>query len=85
MKPRELLARCARGDVANVAFRDLQRLLEALGFVVDRQRGDHHLYRHPAVRQRVNIQRQGPQAKPYLVRQVLELVERYGLELEERE
>jgi hypothetical protein len=43
------------------------------------------LYRHPAVRQRVNIQRQGAQAKPYQVRQVLELVERYGLELEERE
>ncbi len=85
MKPRDLLARCARGDVANVAFRDLQRLLEALGFVLDRQRGDHYLYRHPAVRQRVNIQRQGAQAKPYQVRQVLELVERYGLELEERE
>ena len=63
MKPRELLARCARGDVANVAFKDLQRLLEALGFVLDRQRGDHHLYRHPAVRQRVNIQRHGAHAK----------------------
>jgi hypothetical protein len=34
---------------------------------------------------RVNIQRHGAQAKPYQVRQVLELVERYGLELEERE
>jgi predicted RNA binding protein YcfA (HicA-like mRNA interferase family) len=85
MKPRELLARCARGDFANVAFRDLQRLLEALGFVLDHQRGDHHLYRHATVHQRVNIQPHGAQSKPYQVRQVLELVERYGLELKEHE
>ena len=83
MKPRELLARCARGEFANVPFRDLQRLLEALGFVLDRQRGDHHLYRHPVVRQRVNIQPQGAQAKPYQVRQVVQLLERYGLTLED--
>jgi predicted RNA binding protein YcfA (HicA-like mRNA interferase family) len=85
MKPRDLLARCARGDFANVPFRDLQRLLEALGFVLDRQRGDHHLYRHPAMHQRVNIQPHGAEAKAYQVRQVLEVVERYGLELKEHE
>jgi len=30
--PRKLLARLARGDLANVSFADLQRLVEAFGF-----------------------------------------------------
>ena len=82
MKPRALLDRGARGDVRNVKFADLQRLVEAMGFEPDRTRGSHIMYRHPGVREKVNIQPQGHQAKPYQVRQVVELAARYSLEVE---
>ena len=83
MRPRQLLERAARGDVRNVRFTDLQRLVEALGFRLDRVRGSHHTYRHPGVRAIVNLQPQGRQAKPYQVRQVVELAARYALSVED--
>jgi predicted RNA binding protein YcfA (HicA-like mRNA interferase family) len=33
----------------NIAFRDLQRLLEKLGFRLNRISGSHHIYIHPRV------------------------------------
>jgi predicted RNA binding protein YcfA (HicA-like mRNA interferase family) len=83
VKPRELLTRIGRGDVRNVRFADLQRLLEALGFVEERIRGSHHTYRHPALRAKVNLQPLQGQAKPYQVRQVADLAARYSLSVED--
>lgn len=82
MKPADLLKRLADGQMANVRFNDAQRLVEALGFELDRVRGSHHIYRHSAG-QRLNLQARGGQAKPYQLRQLLELVERHALRLEE--
>jgi predicted RNA binding protein YcfA (HicA-like mRNA interferase family) len=82
VKPKQLLDRASRGDVRNVSFGDLQRLVEALGFEQDRIRGSHAIYRHPEVRERVNLQPHGRQAKPYQVRQVVELAARYSLAVE---
>lgn len=45
-------------------------------------RGSHRVYRHPDLREKVNLQPLGRQAKSYQVRQVVELVERYSLEVE---
>lgn len=83
MKPAELLRRLAEGETANVRFADAQRLAEALGFELDRIRGSHHIYRHPEGGQRLNLQARGGQAKPYQLRQLLELVERHALRLKE--
>ncbi len=83
MKPAELLKRLADGQLANVRFADAQRLAEALGFELDRVRGSHHIYRHASMGQRLNLQALGGQAKPYQLRQLLELVERHALRLEE--
>jgi hypothetical protein len=74
----------ARRSPANVRFNDPCRLVERCGFTLDRQRGSHLIYRH-AVRRDVplvNLQKgSGGKAKPYQVRQVLDLVETYGLEV----
>jgi len=64
MNPRNLLDRLAHGQLTNVRFTDAQRLAEALGFELDRVRGSHHIYRHPAIGQRINLQARGGQAKP---------------------
>jgi predicted RNA binding protein YcfA (HicA-like mRNA interferase family) len=85
MNRRKLLARLARGSVVNVAFADLQNLVEGFGFRLHRVSGSHHIYAHPEVPEMVNLQNVRGQAKPYQVRQVLRLAERYGLQLESKE
>jgi predicted RNA binding protein YcfA (HicA-like mRNA interferase family) len=83
MKPAALLRRLAQGELANVRFADAQRLAEALGFELDRVRGSHHIYRHARTGERINLQARGGQAKPYQLRQLLDLVERHGLRVKE--
>ena len=85
MKPKKLLARLAHGDVANVTFADMQSLAEGLGFELRRISGSHHIFVHPDVPSPLNLQSVGGQAKPYQVRQLLRLVERYALTLENSE
>jgi predicted RNA binding protein YcfA (HicA-like mRNA interferase family) len=83
MQPRKLLSRVSRGDVQNVAFGDFCHLLEHFGFANVRTEGSHRIYLHPTIPELVNLQDVGGQAKPYQIRQVLRLIERYNLKLED--
>lgn len=81
MHPRKLLARI-QFSTHNVAFRDLVRLAEALGFVHDRTTGSHQVYVHrDHAEAMINLQPDGKDAKPYQVKQLLKLVEEYNLSL----
>jgi predicted RNA binding protein YcfA (HicA-like mRNA interferase family) len=82
MKPRALLGRLASGSVQNVAFSDAERLAVALGFRLARTEGGHHVFVHPEIPELLNLQNAGGDAKPYQLRQLLKLVERYNLTLE---
>ncbi len=42
-----------------------------------------HTFVHPTVPDRINLQDVGGQAKPYQIRQLMRLVERYDLTLED--
>ena len=83
MNPRRLLARLAGGDTANVGFGDLLRLVDALGFELQRTSGSHRSYAHPEIPELVNLQDVGGEAKPYQLRQFVRLVERYALRMED--
>lgn len=78
---RKLLIRLARGAVANVSFADLCNLAVGLGFELRRVSGSHHVFAHPDIPQLINLQSVRGQAKPYQIRQLLRLVERYDLKL----
>lgn len=58
-------------------------LVEAFGFRLSRVNGSHHIFVHPNVREIVNLQEVNGKAKPYQIRQFLQLVERYDLKLGE--
>ena len=64
---------------ANVRFEDLRALLLALGFV-ERTRGSHHMFGKSGIEEQINLQRDGPKAKPYQVRQVRGMILRYHLQ-----
>ena len=83
MNPRRLLQRVSTGAVKNVSFSDFRSLIEGFGFRLIRVRGSHHVYGHPDVPEMVNIQPSRSEAKPYQIRQFLDLVERYDLRLED--
>jgi len=54
---------------AAIRFDDLRQLLLNLGFEM-RVRGSHHIFRKAGIEEKVNLQREGSEAKPYQVRQV---------------
>jgi predicted RNA binding protein YcfA (HicA-like mRNA interferase family) len=84
MNRRKLLFRVLQSK-ANVRFGDLVGLAEAFGFRLSRTKGGHHVYKHPDVRELLNLQEVNGEAKPYQVRQLLKLVEAYNLRLPEDE
>ena len=63
---------------SNVRFSDLRTLMQHLGFE-ERIRGSHHLYRREGVAEKVNLQRDDGNAKPYQVRQVRRMILKYKL------
>lgn len=85
VKPRALLVRILSGHTRNVAFRDLRKLAEAFGFHLSRVEGSHHIFSHDALDELLNLQEVSGEAKPYQIRQLLALVERYALKLEGKE
>ena len=72
----------AYNSPAGLSFPEMQRLVEAFGFRLSRVSGSHHIYVRPETREIVNLQSVRGDAKPYQVRQFLQLVERLGLQLE---
>lgn len=84
MKKRRLLAKLLSGS-RNVRFADLVACAEAFGFRLARVSGSHHIYVHPNVFELVNLQNVGGQAKPYQIKQLLAIVERYDLRMEDDE
>ncbi len=84
MRPRKLLKRIVVAP-HNVRFGDLLGLAEALGFQVARIEGSHHILTHPDLSELLNLQEVKGEAIPYQVRQLLRLIERYDLRLEDDE
>jgi hypothetical protein len=62
---------------------DAERLLRALGFEELRVKGSHHVQGCPGIAEQLNLQEIGGQAKPYQLRQVMALVRKYRLSIEE--
>jgi predicted RNA binding protein YcfA (HicA-like mRNA interferase family) len=69
----------------NIRFSEAVTCAKAFGFQLSLINGDHHIYVHPEVPELLNLQDVAGKAKPYQVRQLLQLVERYNLQLEEEE
>ncbi len=79
----ELRVRILEGKSdANIGFDELRQMLQWMGFE-ERIRGSHHIFRRLGVRELINLQQEGSNAKVYQVRQVRRVILRYGLGGEE--
>jgi hypothetical protein len=78
-KVTKTLDRILRGHAdANIRFNDLRALLHYLGFA-ERIRGDHYIFARDGIREILNLQPRGSQAKAYQVKQVRSVIVAYGL------
>ena len=66
-----------------LSFAELCRLAEYAGFHFKRQRGSHRIYKHPDLSSRIQImtfqESKHSEAKPYQVRQLLDVIDAYHL------
>ena len=74
----EQMLRNKRGN-----FADLQKLLLAHGFRLDRVRGSHEVYVRDDVPQHITIQPNGKEAMDYQIREFLRIVREYRLSLDD--
>ena len=65
-----------------IAFLDFEALLSALGFVFRGQKGSHRIYLHKAVDRPFPIQPDGKDAKRYQVRELRDMIRKYGIGLD---
>ncbi|MGR9054249.1 MAG: type II toxin-antitoxin system HicA family toxin [Gammaproteobacteria bacterium] len=65
---------------SNIAFSELILLLQRMGFEL-RIRGDHHIVTRDDVSEILNLQPMGAMAKPYQVKQVRQVIVKYGIGL----
>ena len=78
-KYEKLLQRILTGTSDNnVKFSELCQLLKKLGFS-ERVRGDHYIFTKDNVEEIINIQPKGSKAKGYQVKQIRNLIVKYGL------
>jgi hypothetical protein len=75
------LLKKALSSPANLRFEEACALARAFGFRLSRVGGSHHIFAHQNVRELVNLQEVEGKARPYQVKQLLGLVERYNLSL----
>lgn len=65
----------ARRSPANLRFDELCQLAECYGFVQARTKGSHRIYKRPGWRGVLTFQDDKGKAKPYQVRQLLQVIE----------
>ena len=81
MSKRKLLQKLLSGS-KNLKFSEAVACAEAFGFRLARVNGSHHIFAHPDIAELLNLQNVRGEAKPYQVRQLLQLIERYNLQME---
>ena len=82
-KPSKLYALLLQSTDRSVDYRDLIALVEAFGFQNLRTKGSHQSFAHSTCPRLLVLQPKGKDAKRYQVREFLDIVEQYGLTLED--
>lgn len=73
-----------KNNPKNVRFTALCRAAEAFGFKFRGGKGSHRIYIRKDIKEMLNFQNVHGKAKPYQVRQLIKVIERYNL-LEEKD
>ncbi len=83
MQKNKLLKKLLSGS-KNIRFSEAQACAEVFGFHLERINGSHHIYKHPDIPELINLQNVKGKAKPYQIKQLLQTIEQYNLQMEEK-
>ena len=83
MNKKKLLGKLLAGS-KNIRFDEARKCAESLGFKVDRITGSHHILVHADIPDLINLQNVGGKVKRYQVNQLLKLIERHNLKIEDQ-
>jgi len=84
MIKKKLLIKLLSGSKNN-RFTEAIACAESFGFKLDRINGSHHIYIHHMVIELLNLQNVNGKSKPYQVKQMLQIIEKYNLRWREKE
>ena len=82
MKRQKLLKKLLSGS-KNIRFPEVAACAESFGFQLKNISGSHHIYTHPDIPELLNLQNVKGKAKPYQIKQLLQLIEHYNLTMED--
>jgi len=82
-KPAKLYALLLESTNRSVSYRDFIAMVKAFGFRNVRTKGSHASYTNPTCPAQLILQPKGKDAKRYQIRNFLDIVEEYGLTLED--
>ncbi|MEI6262119.1 MAG: type II toxin-antitoxin system HicA family toxin [Deltaproteobacteria bacterium] len=80
MRKQKLLQKLLSGT-KNVRFSEALACAESFGFQLDRVNGGHHILIHPQIPELLNLQDFKGKAKPYQIKQMLQLIEIHNLRM----
>ena len=83
MSRKEKLLQKVLSGSRNIRFGDMITLAHAFGFRLSRTKGSHHILSRLGIPELINLQEVHGQAKPYQIKQFLNLIERYNLKMED--
>lgn len=83
MRKEKLLEKIYRGS-KNVRFSEAMKFAELFGFHLDRINGSHHIFIHPDIPEMINLQNFKGKAKLYQIKQIIDIIERYNLQVEDK-
>lgn len=83
MKKRRLYKELKK-NLKNIRIEKICRIAEVFGFNMRKGKGSHFIFTRPGVEELLNFQNVKGKAKPYQVKQLIKIIEKYGL-LEEDE
>jgi len=81
MGKQKLLQKLLSGS-KNIRFSEVVTCAEAFGFRLDRINGSHHIFTHSGIPELLNLQNVSGKAKPYQIKQLLQLIEAHNLQME---
>ena len=82
MNKRKLLQKLITSS-KNIRFNEATTIAEAFGFRLDRISGSHHIFLHPDLPELINLQNVKGKAKPYQIKQLLKIIEKNNLHMED--
>lgn len=78
MKAYKILIKLLGGS-KNIRFEDVCLLLHSFGFTLERVNGSHHIFKRVGIVELINIQNVDGKVKPYQIKQILAIIEKYSL------